>query len=76
MSLPKKNSPCNPEFMEKVIESRQQAKVCNMAYHLDFTDKALDDIDFHRKPGTKPILKKLQILLEELAEHLLEGTGI
>lgn len=38
-----------------------------MAYHLDFTDNALKDIDFHKKSGNKVILKKLLILLEELA---------
>jgi len=46
-----------------------------MAYHLDFTDKALDDIDFHKKSGNRPILKKLHVLLEEMAEHPLTGTG-
>lgn len=46
-----------------------------MAYHLDFTDNALKDIDFHKKSGNKVILKKLLILLEELAEHPFTGTG-
>ena len=46
-----------------------------MAYHLDFSDEALDDIDFHKKSGNKAVLKKLFVLLEELAEHPLVGTG-
>ncbi len=46
-----------------------------MPYHLDFTDKAQKDIDFHKKAGNKAVLKKLLILFEELAEHPFTGTG-
>ena len=46
-----------------------------MQYNLDFTDKALKDIDFHKKSGNKSVLKKLFILLEELTEQPFEGTG-
>ena len=46
-----------------------------MAYHLDFSKQATNDIDFHKKPGNKAILKKILILLNELAESPFEGTG-
>lgn len=46
-----------------------------MSYHLDFTDKALEDIDFHKKSGNIPVQKKLLLLLEELTEHPFIGTG-
>ena len=44
-------------------------------YHLDFTDKANEDIAAHRKAGNKAVLSKLLVLLEELAEHPFTGTG-
>ena len=34
-----------------------------MAYHLDFTDKAIEDIAAHQKAGNRAILNKLFILL-------------
>ena len=46
-----------------------------MVYHLDFSDQAKKDIDFHKKSGNKVILKKLFVLLNELTEHPFEGTG-
>ena len=46
-----------------------------MSYHLDFTDKAKEDFDAHRKAGNKAVLIKLLTLLEELAEHPFSGTG-
>ena len=46
-----------------------------MAYHLDFTDKANDDIVAHQKAGSKAVLRKLLVLLEELVEHPFLGTG-
>jgi len=46
-----------------------------MAYHLDFTDKANDDVDAHRKAGNRVVLSKLLTLLEELTEHPFTGTG-
>lgn len=46
-----------------------------MSYHLDFTDRAEEDIAAHKKSGNKTVLKKLLTLLEELAEHPFTGTG-
>lgn len=46
-----------------------------MAFHLDFTDKALDDISFHKSAGNKAILRKLKVLLDELSVHPFSGTG-
>ena len=46
-----------------------------MAYHLDFTGKANDDIDAHKKAGNRAVLTKLLVLLNELAEHPFTGTG-
>ena len=46
-----------------------------MSYHLDFTDKAKEDITFHKKSGNKAVLNKLNALLEELTEHPFTGTG-
>lgn len=46
-----------------------------MSYHLDFTDKAKEDITTHKIAGNKAVLKKLLILFEELSEHPYTGTG-
>lgn len=46
-----------------------------MGFHLDFTDKAAEDISAHQKAGNKIVLNKLLRLLEELAEHPFPGTG-
>ena len=46
-----------------------------MGYHLDFSDQANKDIDFHKKSGNKALLKKLFVLLEELTEHPTKGIG-
>ena len=46
-----------------------------MAYHLDFTDKAKDDIASFKKSGNKPVLTKIFVLLEELSEHPFTGKG-
>lgn len=46
-----------------------------MSFHLDFTDKAIEDITAHKKSGNKAVLKKLLILLAELSEHPFTGTG-
>lgn len=46
-----------------------------MSYHLDFSNQAKNDIDFHKKSGNKAILKKLFVLLNELINHPFEGTG-
>jgi toxin YoeB len=46
-----------------------------MSYVIFFTKQAHEDIDFFKKSGNKAVLKKLQILLEELMEHPEVGTG-
>jgi len=46
-----------------------------MSYHLDFSEQAKSDIDFHKKSGNKAVLKKIFVLLNELTEHPFEGTG-
>ncbi len=46
-----------------------------MGYHLEFTNQATKDITFHKKVGNKAILNKLFVLLSELTQHPLEGTG-
>jgi toxin YoeB len=46
-----------------------------MAYHLDFTERANEDINAHKKAGNKAVLNKLRTLLEELCEHPFTGTG-
>lgn len=46
-----------------------------MAFDLDFTDKANEDIGRHKKAGNKAVLKKMLVLLEELTEHPFSGTG-
>jgi toxin YoeB len=46
-----------------------------MAYHLDFTDKAKEDITAQKKSGNKAVLNKLLALFEEIAQHPFTGTG-
>jgi toxin YoeB len=46
-----------------------------MPYHLDFTDKAKEDIDAHKRSGNKSILNKLLILLQQLEVHPYAGVG-
>jgi toxin YoeB len=46
-----------------------------MEYELKLTEKALDDIERHKKSGQKSILFKLDVLLNELTEHPYTGTG-
>ncbi|KEY18593.1 Txe/YoeB family addiction module toxin [Kaistella antarctica] len=46
-----------------------------MAYHLDFTDQAKEDISKHQKAGTKTVLKKMLSFFEEIIEHPYTGTG-
>ena len=46
-----------------------------MAYQLNFTEKADEDIAFRKKTGNKVILKKLLTLLEVLVEYPFTGTG-
>lgn len=46
-----------------------------MNYKLIFSQQAVDDIEYHKKSGNKVVLKKLFILLNEIAVHPTEGTG-
>lgn len=46
-----------------------------MSYHLDFSQQAKIDIDFHKKSGNKAVLKKIFVLLNELTESPFGGTG-
>jgi toxin YoeB len=46
-----------------------------MAFHLDFTDKAKEDITFHKNSGNKAILKKLYVLLDDITVHPFSGIG-
>lgn len=46
-----------------------------MAFDLDFTDKANEDIGRHKKAANKAVLKKMFVLFEELTEHPFSGTG-
>lgn len=46
-----------------------------MSYALDFTDDALEGIEYLKKTGDKAALIKLDILLNELIEHPRTGTG-
>ncbi len=46
-----------------------------MTYTLEFTEKALKDIEKHKKAGDQSVLKKIRKLLDELMEHPKTGTG-
>ena len=46
-----------------------------MKYVLKFTKTALDDLDKHKKSGDQVIIKKINLLLNELLEHPRIGTG-
>ena len=46
-----------------------------MAYHLDFTNQAKEDLASHKNAGNKTVLNKILILLQELSEHPFSGTG-
>lgn len=46
-----------------------------MIYHLDFTEKALTDIEKLKKSGNKQALQKLLQFYLELQEHPRTGTG-
>ncbi|MEQ8477304.1 Txe/YoeB family addiction module toxin [Fulvivirga sp.] len=46
-----------------------------MSYTLVFSKTALEDIEKHKQSGDKPILGKIQKLLNELMEHPSTGTG-
>ncbi len=40
-----------------------------MSYRLRFTSNAIKDIEYHKKSGDKKVLKKIEVLLEELTKH-------
>jgi toxin YoeB len=44
-------------------------------YIIRFSDQAKDDISHHKKSGNKAVVKKITLLLEELAIHPFTGTG-
>lgn len=46
-----------------------------MGYNLDFAPKALQDIEEHKKIGNKAVLRKINVLLDQLSEHPFTGTG-
>jgi toxin YoeB len=46
-----------------------------MAYILDFTRKAKEDIEFFKKSGNKAVLNKINTLIEEILESPFVGTG-
>ncbi len=46
-----------------------------MSFTLVFSEIAIADINKHKKSGDKAVLKKLEILLNELMEHPTTGTG-
>ena len=46
-----------------------------MSYHLDFSKQAVEDIEFHKRSGKKAVLKKLLVLLNEIADHPFEGSA-
>ncbi len=46
-----------------------------MSYVLEFSDHALEDIEKHKKAGDQSVLKKLNLLFNELREHPMTGTG-
>lgn len=46
-----------------------------MAYQLDFTYQAKEDIAKHQKAGNKTVLKKMLSFFEEIIEHPYAGTG-
>jgi toxin YoeB len=46
-----------------------------MSYKLVFSKTALNDIEKHKRSGTRSTLKKINKLLNELLEHPTTGTG-
>ncbi|MCE5177935.1 MAG: Txe/YoeB family addiction module toxin [Porphyromonadaceae bacterium] len=46
-----------------------------MSYEIDFSEKAVQDIDFHKKAGNIALLRKIDEFLNELREHPFTGTG-
>jgi toxin YoeB len=46
-----------------------------MSYTLIFTEQAQKDIQYHKKSGNIIAFKKIQTLLNEIAEHPFTGSG-
>ena len=46
-----------------------------MNYIIDFTHKAKEDLEFFKKSGNKAILRKINLLIEEILESPFVGTG-
>lgn len=46
-----------------------------MEYFIEFTDKAKEDIAYHKKSKNKAFLNKLLKLLTEITQHPFTGTG-
>lgn len=46
-----------------------------MSYKLIFSKQVIDHIEYHKKSGNKVVLKKILLLLNELALHPTEGAG-
>ena len=44
-----------------------------MIYQLEFSPRALEDLEKIKKSGNKAILNKLRTILQELMEHPLTG---
>ncbi len=46
-----------------------------MSYEIDFSDRANQDIDYHKRTGNLSALIKIDKFLDELREHPTAGTG-
>jgi len=46
-----------------------------MTYEIDFAEKAVQDINFHKRTGNIAVLVKIDKFLNELREHPFSGTG-
>jgi toxin YoeB len=46
-----------------------------MIYEIEFTDKAIADIELYKKSGQVNLLKKIAALIREITETPFEGTG-
>ncbi len=44
-------------------------------YTLRFSQQVKEDIIHHKKTGNKAVVKKITLLLEEIAEHPFTGNG-
>lgn len=46
-----------------------------MSLPLDLSEQAVEDVAYHKKSGNKPVLKKIAVLFNEIADHPFTGTG-